>query len=248
MNESQYKDFYNRVGIINGWDFSKVKCVSEGVKWDFYKEAVQRCTSSDLLLDIGTGGGEALLTIADSALLLVGIDRSAGMLEAAEANVKKAGRENVRLLQMDADRLDFPEGFFDLVTCRQAPFNAGQVAKVLAEDGLFMTQQVSEGDKLNIVEAFGRKRQAAGDGALLRKYVAELKEAGFKEVQVFEYDATEYYETYEDLVFLLKHTPIVPGFGQEEDDFKILNRFIEDNRTDKGIMTNSQRFMIIAKK
>ncbi len=35
---------------------------------------------------------------------------------------------------------------------------------------------------------------------------------GFDLVQVREYDVTDYYSTSEDLIFLLKHTPIIPRF------------------------------------
>lgn len=26
MNELEYKNFYDKVGRLNGWDFSKIKC------------------------------------------------------------------------------------------------------------------------------------------------------------------------------------------------------------------------------
>lgn len=86
------------------------------------------------------------------------------------------------------------------------------------------------------------------DGTLKNKYISELNGAGFKDIQSFEFDATEYYKNYEDLVILLKHTPIIPNFGQSENDFSVLEKFIEENQTSKGSMTNSNRFMIIARK
>ncbi|WP_372662129.1 class I SAM-dependent methyltransferase [Cohnella sp.] len=248
MNQLEYKNFYDRIGKINGWDFSKVKCTSEGVKWSFYREVSQKCKKSDILLDIGTGGGEALLSIAEVALLLVGIDNSAGMIQAADINLKKAKKSNVRILQMDAGKIDFPENFFNVVSCRHSPFSAQEIDKVLVNDGVFLTQQVSENDKLNIIKAFGKERTTVEDGTLKNKYISELSEAGFSDIQSFEYDATEFYKTYEDLVFLLKHTPIIPNFGKSENDFVVLEKFIEDNQTNKGIMTNSKRFMIIARK
>lgn len=112
-----------------------------------------------------------------------------------------------------------------------------------------MTQQVSESDKSNIKMAFGRGQSLnEKDGTLKERYIQELHEGGFTHVQAFEYDATEYYERPEDLLFLLKHTPIVPDFGQDQKDFNTLNDFIETNRTDKGIRTNSKRFLIIGEK
>ncbi|SFL26062.1 Methyltransferase domain-containing protein [Paenibacillus sp. 1_12] len=247
MNRSEYKNFYDKVGKLNGWDFSQIQTISDGVKWDFYKEVIQRCTKSDILLDIGTGGGEALLSIADHALLLVGIDHSTDMIETAKTNLQKSKRTNVRFLQMDAEQLDFPESFFNVVSCRHSEFNAMEVAKVLVNDGLFFTQQVSDNDKLNLKRAFGRGQQwGVVEGILRDKYLSELAEAGFIDIQSSEFNVVEYYKSYEDLVFLLKHTPIIPEFGEYDNDFDILRKFAEDNQTEKGIMTNSKRFMIIA--
>jgi ubiquinone/menaquinone biosynthesis C-methylase UbiE len=88
MNRLDYKNFYDKIGKLNGWDFSNLKTVSEGEHWDFYNEVTRRCNKSDLLLDVGTGGGEALLSITDAALLLVGIDNSVGMIQTANVNLK----------------------------------------------------------------------------------------------------------------------------------------------------------------
>jgi len=249
MNEFVYKEFYDRCGTLQGWDFSKVRSISEGVKWDFYDEVSQNCEKSDILLDIGTGGGEALLSIAEAALLVVGIDISDDMVAAATANAATSRNSNVRFMQMDSDILEFPDGFFDIVSSRQAPIRVSEVARVLADGGVFLTQQVSEEDKRNIKQVFGRGQSyGIKDGMLQRKYVSELHEAGFREVQAFEYDATEYYQSYEDIIFLLKHTPIVPNFGESDNDFVLLEKFMKAYQSEKGIMTNSKRFMIIARK
>ena len=79
-------------------------------------------------------------------------------------------------------------------------------------------------------------------------YIQKLKTAGFSKVEEFEYDAEEYYETLEDLIFLLTHTPIIPDFGEKPDDLAVLNGFIEENRQEQGIRTNSKRFLLIAKR
>ncbi|QGQ93885.1 class I SAM-dependent methyltransferase [Paenibacillus psychroresistens] len=249
MDKVEYKNFYDKVGKLNGWDFSKLQVVSEGEQWDFYSEVTQRCKKSDLLLDIGTGGGEKLLAFTDSAILLVGIDHTNGMIQTANANLQKAMKQNVRFLLMDAEKIEFPSSFFNVVSCRHSSFYAKEVAKVLKKDGVFLTQQVSDNDKFNIKQAFGRGQQFRPEqGTLKEKYLSELAEAGFTDIQSFEYDATEYYKTYEDLVFLLKYTPIVPNFGEFDNDFRILQKFIEENQTEQGIQTNSKRFMIIAKR
>ncbi|THE11624.1 class I SAM-dependent methyltransferase [Bacillus timonensis] len=246
MNELE---FYDKVGKINGWDFSKLQVTTEGVKWDFYEEVTKKCKSTDILLDVGTGGGENVLRIASSLLFLVGIDLSSGMMETAQSNLKNSEVLNVRFSQMSSDNLQFPAGFFDVISSRHAPYVSTEIAKVLKSGGIFLTQQVSEADKLNLKTAFGRgQNYGEVDGALKERHLKELKEAGFTEVQSFEYDAIDYYQRPEDLIFLLRHTPIIPDFGHGENDLGILSDFIENNRTEKGIRTNSKRFLIIANK
>ena len=99
-NNIDYDDFYERVGRTNGWNFSSMNVVSEKIGWNFYEEVVRHTRSSDLLLDIGTGGGEAILSIAEEALLLVGIDLAQGMIETAQHNLLATdGHSNVRFLQ-----------------------------------------------------------------------------------------------------------------------------------------------------
>lgn len=248
MNEQEYKQFYDRIANRIGWDFSNLRCASEGEKWDFYQEVTQQCKNTDILLDIGTGGGEKLLSIADAALLLVGIDNSSKMIKAAKSNLDSSSVVNVRFMQMDAEQIMFPDQFFNVVSCRQAPFHAPEAARVLRDGGVFLTQQVSENDKLNMKEAFGRGLTDAADGTLKNQYVKELRDAGFRDVQAYDYDAAEWYHSYEDLLFLLQHTPIIPNFGQCDNDFSILADFIREHQTGKGIVTNSKRFMIIARK
>jgi hypothetical protein len=170
------------------------------------------------------------------------------MIQTANANLLKAKKANVRIVQMDAENLQFPSGFFNVVSCRHSHFEAKEVKKVLVSDGVFLTQQIGDCDKFNIKQAFGRGQQFGSDTKSLKdNYLSELAEAGFTDIESFEYDAAEYYDSYEDLIFLLKHTPIIPGFGECDHDMDILQKFIEDNQTEKGIKTNSNRFMIIAR-
>lgn len=245
-----YTTFYEHIGRLNGWDFSSLKVTSEGIGWNFYEE-VTRCTQpSDLLLDIGTGGGEAVLSIADAALLLVGIDLSRGMIETAQRNLKASGsRSNIRFVHMNAEQLTFPNQFFNVVSSRHCDFCASEVFRVLADGGVFLTQQVSENDKSNLSKAFDRGMSlGVQPGTLMERYKRELREAGFQDIEAYEYNATEYYATPDDLLFLLTHAPIIPGFGEKESDFERFQQFVEQHRCDKGIRTNSARFMLTARK
>lgn len=254
-NNIDYADFYERVGRTNGWNFSSMNVFSEKIGWNFYEEVVHHTQPSDLLLDIGTGGGEGILSIAEEALLLVGIDLAQGMIETAQQNLRAAGahsagtHSNVRFLQMDAEKLAFPDSFFNVVSSRHSRFSASEVFRVLDTGGIFLTQQVSEHDKSNISEVFGRG-QSLGiqPGTLMERYKHELHEAGFHDIQAREYNVVEHYATPEDLLFLLTHAPIIPDFGKVETDVERFQQFVKKHRDEKGIRTNSARFMITARK
>ncbi|MGC5776435.1 class I SAM-dependent methyltransferase [Paenibacillus pabuli] len=245
-----YTAFYENMGRLNGWDFSSLNFIAEGVEWNFYEEVARCACPSDLLLDIGTGGGEAVLSIANEALLLVGIDLSQSMIETAKRNPAKSDYSpNVRFMSMNADQLTFPDGFFNVVSSRHCDFCATEVFRVLADDGVFLTQQVSENDKYNLSEAFDCGQSlGVQPGTLMERYKRELREAGFQDIQAREYNATEYYATTDDLLFLLTHAPIIPGFGEKESDLERFQQFVEQNRCDQGIRTNSARFMLTARK
>ena len=146
--------------------------------------------------------GRNLLRLAPAFLFLVGIDFSSGMIEKANKNLGESDHLNIRFSQMNNDDLQFPHQFFDRISSCHAPFHSMEVAKVLRDGGTFMTQQVSEADKLNIKLAFGRgQAYEEKDGSLKERYVKELEEAGFSSVQSYEYDSIEYYKRPEDLLF-----------------------------------------------
>lgn len=247
MKDFEYQKFYGEIGKLNGWDFSQIRVSSDKPDWEFNEEVIERCNKTDSLLDIGTGGGENLLKISPAVLNAVGIDLSGEMISSAKKNLKRSGQTNVDFVHMSSEDLQFPEGYFNIVTSRHAPFDSVKVAKVLKKSGIFITQQVSEGDKLNIKKTFGRGQCFnESDGTLKEKYRKELKGAGFSKIQVYDYNILEYYERHEDLLFLLQHTPIISKFGEDKKDLRLWNAFIENNQTAEGICTNSKRFLIAA--
>ena len=52
----------------------------------------------------------------------------------------------------------------------------------------------------------------------MNKYIQELKKSKFKILKKKTYNATEYYASMKDLIFLLKNTPIIPDFDIERDE------------------------------
>lgn len=244
-----YKRLYDRVGKRIGWDFSHLKTIKEGQAWDFYQEVLKKGKPNSKLLDIGTGGGERILKIAQNFASVYAIDHTQSMVDTAKKNLGKTKLKNVEFITMDSYKLDFPDNYFDIVTDRHCDFNPSEVFRVLKKGGYFFTQQVSEGDQINIKKAFARgQSHGIKDGTLKNKYLKELRKLGFSKIEDFDYNSKVIYKTDKDYVFLLRYTPTIPEFGKTKSDFVILKKFIEENKTKSGIETNSKRFMIIAVK
>lgn len=84
-------------------------------------------------LDVATGGGHTALAIARHAHSVVASDLSQSMLDSAAAFIKRQGQTNVRFVQADAEALPFPDGSFDLVTCRIAPHHFPNIVQAVRE-------------------------------------------------------------------------------------------------------------------
>jgi phosphatidylethanolamine/phosphatidyl-N-methylethanolamine N-methyltransferase len=79
-------------------------------------QALQRMAlqPGDRVLEVGVGTG-LNATLYPRECQVTGIDLSESMLERARERVARKGATNVRLLQMDAARLRFADGSFDIV-------------------------------------------------------------------------------------------------------------------------------------
>lgn len=247
MTNNNYRELYEKAGKRIGWDFSHLKSTETGQSWDFYQEVLKKSKPNDLLLDIGTGGGERILKIAKHFGEVYAIDHTPSMVSTANTNLHKTKLNNIKFLLMDSEKLDFPDNYFDIITNRHCDFNPTEVFRVLKKGGYFFTQQVSEGDQLNIKNAFGRGQSyGIKDGTLKNKYLKKLEVLGFKKIESFDYNSKVTYKNDKDYIFLLRYTPTISEFGRKKEDFEILKRFIDENKTKKGIETNSKRFIIIA--
>ena len=201
-----YKEMYEKVGSVVGWDFSKIDKRKKvvGKKWDFLEIVKGYVTDRTVLLDIGTGGGKKLTEVAKIAGKAYGIDHQQSMIDTANRNLARTKMRNVEFKWGDAKTLPFPEEYFDVIMCRHAPFYAQQVYRVMKSKGIFLTQQVySEKDAINIKRIFGRGQGFGRERETnpIRRYVRELKAAGFEILRKDTYNATEYYADMSDLIF-----------------------------------------------
>jgi ubiquinone/menaquinone biosynthesis C-methylase UbiE len=102
-------------------------------------------SGAERVLDLGCGAGHTALSFAPRVTEVVAVDLAEAMLEQGRRLARERGIENVDFRQGDVERLDFPDGSFDVVTSRfsahhyPAPERAlAEVVRVLRPGGTFL--------------------------------------------------------------------------------------------------------------
>ena len=253
--KSNELDYYNK---IKNWDFSQINCETENLtNWDMYKILNEKTTKEYRILDLGTGGGEKVINEFPEALEIVGTDFSSEMIKTANENLKKSNRKDIKFRIMDNLNMDTKDNYFDIVVARHTCIDAKQIYKTLKRDGLLFVRGVDKLDCWQLKRLFNRG-QAFNDIKPISQIDYEnILDAGFRNVELIPIYEREYYKTKEDLVALLLKTPILNDFSEEHEnnnlienniDMQILNQYIENNTTNKGILLRRRYYGIVANK
>jgi len=145
------------------------------------------------VLDVATGAGHTALAFAPHVGHVIASDITDEMLAEAAKLALKRGLANVETAHADAARLPFPDGSFDLVTCRLAahhfPDPAAFVAqswRVLKPGGVFaLVDNVSpdEDDTATVYNAYEKLRDPSHGRCLsLAEWSALLMSTGFIDI------------------------------------------------------------------
>lgn len=89
--------------------------------------------SNDRALDVGTAAGNTAAALAPRVASVVGLDLTPRMREEFLRVLEAAGAANARFETGDVEALPFPDGSFDLVTCRRAMHHFPDPPRALAE-------------------------------------------------------------------------------------------------------------------
>lgn len=95
--------------------------------------ALAGLTGREELLDVATATGNTAFALAPHARQVVGVDLTPEMLVRAREQAEARGIANVAFQEGDAEHLPFPDGSFDVVTCRIAAHHFPNVAAFCRE-------------------------------------------------------------------------------------------------------------------
>jgi SAM-dependent methyltransferase len=139
---------------VGGWDLSALgdRISIAPLPWDFDETVADAARATSDLLDIGTGGGEWLASLAHRPARTVATEGRPPNVDVAGRRLRRLGitvvatepaPDNVdQVPEESRGRLPFPSDSFALVTSRHESFVASEVGRVLVPGGTFLTQQV----------------------------------------------------------------------------------------------------------
>jgi SAM-dependent methyltransferase len=174
---------------FTGWDVGYDGRITSSRPWDYAAIVADLARASPDLLDLGTGGGEWLASlphrpartaateawppnvpIARARLAPLGILLFA--VEDGPDNVAQQGAAQV-------SKLPFDDGSFQLINSRHESYVPAELHRVLAPDGLFVTQQVASGAQDGFYRLFGEQPPVDPVRWTLAFAQRQLEEAGF---------------------------------------------------------------------
>jgi SAM-dependent methyltransferase len=231
---------------FKGWDFSYIKdsWKNETLPWN-YAEIVNKYLSSDLeLLDMGTGGGEFLLSLNHPY-------EKTSVTEGWQPNIELLKNKfvplGIKLAPIGDDGIiDYVDNHFDIIINRHESFNVEEVKRVLKPSGIFITQQVGgkNGNRLSnmLIPGFLPKYETLN----LRNTLRDLKKSNFEIMIAEEYFPYQKFFSMEALIYYAKVIEWeFPDFNVKDNFNQLLNAYTE--LTKNGYILNYEhRFIIVA--
>jgi ubiquinone/menaquinone biosynthesis C-methylase UbiE len=250
MEIDELRRIATSVGEREGWDFTRVRDAREPVPWDYLDVVRRYLRPTDRVLDVGTGGGEKLLSLADCFDSAVGVDISLEMIETAQKNKATAQVENVSFEVMHGEALQFPDDEFDVVLNRHCSVDVRETFRVLRPGGYFVTQQVGARNTQNICALFGCGVGGEYEVELFQELpvlAGAFRQLGCRVVCAAEYDVRYWFLDVESLLFWFQAIPMPEDFAIER-HWRQVNHIIKEFSTPKGIESNEHRELLIVQR
>lgn len=238
---------------LKGWDFGELttsgRMTETALPWDYRSIIIPQMQKIRRMLDMGTGGGEFLKTLAPLPFETFATEGYEPNVKIAEENLSAYGVNVISGYKDSA--LPFENDFFELIINRHEFYEPAEVNRILKPGGLFITQQVKWDVDKEIVELLGIDPQKAAAeylGWCLQKAEYELSNTGLEIIRSEESPGFTYFADSAALISYIKIINwLVPEFSAEKyrQDLKEAEQIISLNGSFRSTLN---RFLIIAKK
>jgi hypothetical protein len=222
--------------------------------WTWPQVARPYLAGAERLLDMGTGDGGQLLTLAPLPSVTIAYEEWQPTVAAAVATLRPHGVHLVVCLGSDDNtasrrtrpRLPFADGAFDVVVNRHEALDADDVWRLLRPAGAFVTQQVGGDEEASVRALLGLAPQT-GDW-MLAEARAQLESAGLTIVDGAE-DRTA--TRFADVAALVAYIRSVPWSIPEFDPTAMQERLAALHEAcvrDGGVEAVTHRFWVGARR
>ena len=220
--------------------------INEELPWD-YKEIVNKYLKPDYkLLDMGTGGGEFLLTLNHPY-------NNTSVTEMWEPNVKLCKEKleplGIEVKQIFSDsELPFEDNTFNIIINRHESFDIKEVRRILKPNGIFITQQVGGKNNEKLSKALIKDFKPLFLENNLDNRVKELEKNFFEILYAKEFFP---YMRFKDIGAIAYYAKIIqwefPNFSVDN-CFEELCKLNEELIAKGYVESNEHRFVIVCRK
>lgn len=231
-----------------GWDFSHLdnRIQEEELPWN-YKAIINRYLHDHYkLLDMGTGGGEFLLTLKHPYSKTYVTESYLPNVDLCKKKLGKLGID-VRQVTNDSD-LPFDNESIDMIINRHESYDVKEVFRVLKRNGIFITQQVGAMNNLEFSNSLLGTNRIQNPDHAFEVQVENARDVGFEILEAEEYFP---FLRFFDIGALVYFAKIIewefPEFSVERCFEKLLSlqSIVESNGCVESV---EHRFLIVAKK
>jgi SAM-dependent methyltransferase len=232
---------------MSGWDWSYVEGRYSETQppWNYREQVCVHLQPNLTLLDMGTGGGELLASMAPLPKDTWATEGYPPNLPIARARLAPLG---VTVVPVEGDLLPLTDASFDVVINRHESFDIREVHRVLRPNGTFITQQVGAQDLIELNEALQEQVTLACPEWEMSSLSVQLRAAGMDVLLAENAYPEAVFADIGAIVFFLKVTPWqIPDFSCDRyrDRLRVLHHRI---LTQGGFRVRTHRFFIIARK
>lgn len=232
---------------FKGWDFSYIdnRMKEEKLPWEYGQVVKSYMGEDKVLLDMGTGGGEYLISLDPTPDKTYATESYLPNIEHSRENLAPYGVE-VRAVTGD-DQLPFEDNFFDVIINRHESYCLSEVRRILKPGGVFITQQVGGKNNKEISNfLLGEYPNIIDFEFNLNKALQEIEKMNLKVIKQGEYLPKTYFY---DIGALVYYAKIIewefPNFSVDRcfDELVELQEKLEDQGF---IETLEHRFYLVA--
>ena len=252
MNE---KEYYEETA---NWSFDEFEIKEEKLtNWDLYEILRYVTNENSKILDLGTGGGEKVLKYFPDVKEILATDYSHEMIKTANKNLELSGRKNITFRVMDNLKMDVKKNYYDVVVARNTVTDLKAIYEALKKNGYVLIHGVDKYDCHELKRIFGYGQAYFDKKPISIVDYENALDAGFKDVELVPIHSVEYFKSKELFYKFLKKVHILDDFSEEtenenlnkkEIDQDLLDQYVENNTSEKGIRLVRRYYGITGRK